>query len=158
VSYPHKTVIVWAYPHMWFSLNKYPQKSEKGLGLPIYKIKPKINPEGFLSRLVGFIFILFQYHNKSVRTILPGTFCELDEVCAEVPEDSQVLRVRRPWFLTSDRFQTWLMPSRTTRSRQYHESTIVWCNLPPYHRFWYFVLSFSSKRGWQSGSKHYQRW
>jgi len=45
-----------------------------------------------------------------------------------------------------------------TRSRQYHESIIVWRNLPPYDRFCYFVLSFSSKRAWQSGSKHCQRW
>jgi len=31
-------------------------------------------------------------------------------------------------------------------------------NLPPYDRFWYFVLSFPSTRAWQSGSKHSQRW
>jgi len=79
-------------------------------------------------------------------------------VCSEVPKDSRVLRVRRLWFPTSDRLQTWLIPSGTTRSRQYHESTIVWRNVPPYHRFWYFVLSFSFNRAWQSGSKHYQRW
>jgi len=79
-------------------------------------------------------------------------------VCSEVPEDSRVLRVRCLWFPTSDRLQTWLIPSGTTRSRQYHETTIVWSNLTPYHRFWYFVLSFSSKRAWQSGSKHYPRW
>jgi len=36
--------------------------------------------------------------------------------------------------------------------------SIVLRNLPPYNRFWYFVFSFSSKRAWQSGSKHYQRW
>ena len=35
--------------------------------------------------------------------ILPGTFRELDEVYSEVPEDSQVLRVRLSWFTTSDR-------------------------------------------------------
>jgi len=71
---------------------------------------------------------------------------------------SRVLRVRLLWFPTSDRLQTWLIPSGMTRSRIYHESTIVWRNLPPYHRFWYFVLSFSSKRAWQSGSRKYQRW
>ena len=87
-----------------------------------------------------------------------GTFRELDEVCSEVSEDSRVLRVRRLWFPTSDRLQTLLIPSGTTRSRHYNESTTVWRNLPPYHCFWYFVLSFSSKRAWQSGSKHYQRW
>ena len=50
--------------------------------------------------------------------------------------------VRRLWFPTSDRLETWLIPSGTTRSRQWHESTIVWRNLPQYDRFWYFVLSF----------------
>ena len=80
------------------------------------------------------------------------------EVCSEVPEDSRVLRVRCLWFPTSDRLQTWLIASGTTRSRHLHESTLVWRNLLPYNRFLYFVLSFSSKRGWQSGSKHYQRW
>jgi len=90
--------------------------------------------------------------------ILPGTFRELDEVYSEVPEDSQVLRVRLSWFTTSDRLRTWLIPSGTTQSRQWNESIIVWRNLSPYDCFWYFVLSFSSKRAWQSGSKHYQRW
>jgi len=96
----------------------------------------------------------------SDRIILLGSFHELDEVFSEVPEDSRVLRVRRLWFPTSDRLQTWLIPSGTTvnQSRQFHESTIVWRNLPPHDRFWYFVLSFSSKRAWQSGNKHYQRW
>ena len=46
---------------------------------------------------------------------------------------------------------------RTTRSRQYHESTMVWPNLPPCHRFLYFVLLFSTKTAWQRGSKHHQR-
>ena len=65
-----------------------------------------------------------------------------------------MLRVCRVWFPTSDRLQT----SRTTWSRQYHESAIVSLNLPPYHRFLYCVLSFKKKRAWQHGSKHYQRW
>ena len=43
---------------------------------------------------------------------------------AEVPEDSRVLRVRRLWFPTSNHLETWLIPSGTTRSRQYHESTM----------------------------------
>jgi len=50
-----------------------------------------------------------------------------------VPEDSRVSRVGRLWFPTSNRLDTWLIPSRTTRSRQYHESTMVWRNLPLYH-------------------------
>jgi len=57
------------------------------------------------------------------------------KVPAEVPEDSRVLRERRLVFPTSDRLETWLIPSGTNRSRQYHESTMVCLNLPPYHRF-----------------------
>jgi len=53
---------------------------------------------------------------KAARMILPGTFRELDEVCSEVREDSQVLRVHLLWFPTSDRLQTWLIPSETTQS------------------------------------------
>ena len=34
---------------------------------------------------------------------------------------------------------------------------MVWPNLPPCHRFLYFVLLFSTKAAWQRGSKHYQR-
>ena len=40
---------------------------------------------------------------------------------------------RRLWFPTSDRLETWLIPSGTTRSRQQHESTMVWGNLSLYH-------------------------
>jgi len=89
--------------------------------------------------------------------ILPGAFRDVHEVFAEVPEDSRVLSECRLWFLTSDRLQTWLILSGTTRSRQYHESTMVWPNLPPCHHFLYFVLLFSTKTAWQRGSKHYQR-
>ena len=120
----------------------------------------KINQEGsFSDRSVSFS------HYSSIKTnltissyLVVGTFRELNEVCSEVPEDSRVLRVRRLWFPTSSRLQTWLIPSGMAWSRQCHEPTIVWRNLPPYDRFWYFVLSFFSKRAWQSGSKHYQRW
>jgi len=41
--------------------------------------------------------------------------------------------------------------------RQYLESTIVWLNLPLYHRFQDFALSFRAKRAWQSESKHLKR-
>jgi len=71
------------------------------------------------------MFRLFPYQNKSDRIILPGAFRDVHEVFAEVPEDSRVLSERRLWFLTSDRLQTWLILSGTTRSRQYHESTMV---------------------------------
>jgi len=67
------------------------------------------------------------------------------KVPAEVPEDSRVLRVRRLWFPTSNHLETWLIPSGTTWSRQYCESTVVWRNLPLYHRSQYFVLSFRQK-------------
>jgi len=103
------------------------------------------------------MFRLFRYHNKSYRIILPTSFRDLYEVFAEVPEDSRVLSERRVWIPTSDHLQTWLILSRTTRSRQYHASTMVWPNLPPCHRFLYFVLLFSTKTAWQRGSKNYQR-
>jgi len=38
LKYPQK--IVWVYPQKWVSSKKYPQMSEKGLGLPISEIKP----------------------------------------------------------------------------------------------------------------------
>ena len=50
-----------------------------------------------------------------------------------MPEDSRVLKERRLWFPTSDCLDTWLIPSGTTQSIQYHESTMVWGNLPLYH-------------------------
>ena len=40
---------------------------------------------------------------------------------------------RRLCFPTSDRLETWLFPSGPTWSRQYHQSTMVWGNLPLYH-------------------------
>ena len=42
------------------------------------------------------------------------------KVPTEVPEDS-----RHSIYATSDRLETWLIPSGTTRSRQYHRSTMV---------------------------------
>jgi len=45
-----------------------------------------------------------------------------------VPEDSWVLRVRCLWFPTSNCLATWLIPSGTTRSWKYHESTMFWRN------------------------------
>ena len=49
----------------------------------------------------------------------------LCEVPAGVTEDSRVLRERRLVFPTSDRLETWLIPSGINRSRQYHKSTVV---------------------------------
>jgi len=37
---------------------------------------------------------------------------------------------RRLCFPTSNRLETWFLPSGPTWSRQYHESTMVWHNLP----------------------------
>ena len=37
---------------------------------------------------------------------------------------------RRLCFPTSDRLETWFLPSGPTLSRQFHESTMVWRNLP----------------------------
>ena len=39
---------------------------------------------------------------------------------AEVPDDRRVLRVRRLWFPTSDRVETWLIPSGMNFPWQYH--------------------------------------
>jgi len=49
------------------------------------------------------------------------------KVPAKVPEDSRLLSlgVRRLWFPTSNRLDTWIIPSGTDRSRQYHEPTMV---------------------------------
>jgi len=55
--------------------------------------------------------------------------------CTKCPFDSRahLKAVRRLWFPTSDRLKTWLILSGTIRSKQYHESTMVWRNLPSYH-------------------------
>jgi len=55
--------------------------------------------------------------------------------CTKYPFDSRahLKTVRRLWFLISDRLETWLILSGTTRSKLYHESTMVWRNLPSYH-------------------------
>ena len=55
--------------------------------------------------------------------------------CTKYPFDSRahLKTVRRLWFPTSDRLETWLILSGTIRSKQYHESTMVWRNLPSYH-------------------------
>ena len=51
-----------------------------------------------------------------------------------------------PFMLqTSKHLKTRLIPSSTTRSRQYEVSTMFSRNLPPYHLFQYFVLSFQRK-------------
>ena len=58
------------------------------------------------------------------------------KVPAEVPEDSWVLRTRCLWFPRFSSPQTWILPSGTTRSRQYYDSMMVWHNLPLYHLFY----------------------
>jgi len=52
---------------------------------------------------------------------------------AEVPEDCRMLLMRRVWWPTSDRLETWPIPFGTNlgRSKQHHRSLKVWCNLPP---------------------------
>jgi len=47
--------------------------------------------------------------------------------CTKYPFDSTAhfKTVRSLWFPTSDRLETWLIPSRTIRPKQYHGSTIV---------------------------------
>jgi len=47
--------------------------------------------------------------------------------CTKYPFDSEahLKTVRRLWLPTSDRLETWLIPSGSIRSKQYHESTMV---------------------------------
>jgi len=55
--------------------------------------------------------------------------------CTKYPFDSRahLKTVRSLWLPTSDRLETWLILSGTLRSKQYHESTMFWRNLPSYH-------------------------
>ena len=52
-------------------------------------------------------------------------------------DESWLIREYHFWILMlrkiRDLGDTWLIPSGMTRSRQYHESTMVWRNLPLYH-------------------------
>jgi len=79
------------------------------------------------NRLEGFFDIIRRnekVHRHSVKK------------CTKYPFDSRahLKTVRCLWFPTSDRLETWLIPSGTIRSKQYHESRMVWRNLPSYHR------------------------
>ena len=74
------------------------------------------------TRILDFPTLFLNWYKKRVRSVFRTWFgteiyvrarghCKRS--CpAEVPEDSRVLRVRRLWFLTSDRLETWLIPSR----------------------------------------------
>jgi len=81
------------------------------------------------NRLEGFLMfegMKFFYRRHSVKK------------CTKYLFDSRAhfKTVRRLWFPTSDRLETWLFPSGpsgTIRSKQYYESTMVWRNLPSYH-------------------------
>jgi len=88
-----------------------------------------------------FFLKRYQKHVKFIFRICFGTviyvrFVDTAKVLAEVLEDCRGWRVRCLWFPSSDRLETWLIPSWTTKSRQEqsHGSTMVWRNLPPYHR------------------------
>jgi len=79
------------------------------------------------------------------------------KVSAEVSEDSWVLRVRRlctPSLIASELGSS---PPERPGLDQYEMLTMVWRNLLPYHRFWYFVLSFLVKRAWPVVVSHYIR-
>ena len=134
------------------------------------KVDRKKSLVNYMRKLIGFVLRFWILYKKRVvkngpsqrhRPVyvppflpLPGAFRDLDEVCAEVPEDSRVLRVRRLWFPTSDHYEIWRILSGTTRSRQYHESTMVWRYVLSYLSFQYFVLSFFMKRAWPSVVGH----
>ena len=109
---------------VWYVFVGGPEPLEKG----IHKILGSKREDRFLdpffdlvqnTSLVRFLDLLQLCSSISVR---PAGHAK---VPTEVPEDSRVLRVRRLWFPTSDRLETLLVPSRTTWSRQYHESTMV---------------------------------
>jgi len=53
-------------------------------------------------------------------------------------------------YTTSNRFDTWLILSRTTRSRQYHESTMVWRKVPLPPLDFRFVKLFLLEKARQS--------
>jgi len=67
----------------------------------------------------------------------PRIVCEAPRDMPKFPQKCQKIaggwESARFWFPTSDRLETWLIPSGTNRSRRYHESTMVWRNLPLYH-------------------------
>jgi len=80
------------------------------------------------------------------------------KVPAEVPEDSRVLRERHSWFPTSDRLESWLIPSGTNWSRQYHESTMVWRNLALYHLCKCLLPLCHTLFVWKDKTKYWKRW
>jgi len=61
------------------------------------------------------------------------------------------------WFPTSDCLKTWLIPSGTTRSRQYYESTMVWSSCPRITTFGSLSCPFGQKSVTKR-RKHCQRW
>ena len=76
-------------------------KSEDRFFTPFFELVQKI---------FQFHFSYLLWHGDDVRA-------RWQKDPAEVSEDSRVLRVHLLWFPTSDRLKTWLVPSRTTRSR-----------------------------------------
>ena len=62
------------YPQKRVSLKKYPQMSEKGLGLPIYEIKPSLNGSGLRLKLNG------DFYNLQLQ-LVSEYFSELVRVC-----------------------------------------------------------------------------
>jgi len=84
------------------------------------------------NRLEGFIDIRRNEKNLQQSCV---------KKCTKYLFDSRahLKTMRHSWFPTSDCLETWLIPSRTIRSEQHHESTMVWCNLPTYHLWWYLL-------------------
>ena len=115
-------------------------------GLTVWRLKGEPeSPEKLILKVlvpIGRFHFYFIPVPKQIRPYHSTTCISWAEVCSEVPEDSRVLKVRHLCLPTSDHLQTWLIPSRTTRSRQKHKSTIVWSNLPSNHRLPHFVFSF----------------
>jgi len=78
--------------------------------------------------------------------------------CTNHPFDSRAYlkTVRRLWFPTSDRLETWLILSGTIRSKQWHESTMVWRNLPSHH-LWQCLLPLCHAQLEEKDETKYQK-
>jgi len=77
------------------------------------------------------------------------------KIPTEVQEDSRVFRVHRLWFPTSNRLDTWLIPSGMTRSRQYDVLYCqLWGNLPLYHLLKFLLALCHALVVWKDKTKY----
>ena len=98
-----------------------------------------------------FVFSYLLHYVIYVRT---RGHCESSR---EVPEDSWVLRVRHLWFPTSKLPRHLAHPLRNDLVLKISRVNQVLTQPAPVTLLLHFVLSFSTKRAWPSGSKHFKR-